>query len=88
MNAIRKHFKQFQNAFPNVYSVVVGAAVILFVRGVIGFADLFLFPIMVYTEAQFMQALLSYSTSITIGLFILYANDFKLNEIYKEKKLF
>jgi hypothetical protein len=88
MNAIRKQLKRFQNTYPNLYSIMMGAAVILFVRGVIGFADLYLFPIVEYTEAQYIQAVLSYSSSLVIGLFILYANDFKLNEINKEKSLF
>jgi hypothetical protein len=74
MDLLRKKFKGFRRRFPNLYSIVIGAAVVLFVRGVIGLADLFLFP---------SYEVLSYGVSIAIGLAILYLNDFKLKELEK-----
>ena len=72
MNAIRKQFKKFRHSHSNLYSVIVGAAIILFWRGVWILADIFLFP---------NDMLLSASVSLLAGLFILYVNDFKLKEI-------
>lgn len=72
MNAIRKQFKKFRFSHPNLYSAVVGVAIILFWRGVWILADIFLFP---------NDMLLSAAISLIAGLFILYVNDFKLKEI-------
>lgn len=72
MEILRKKMKSFRRRFPNLYSVVMGASFILFVRGVIGFSDLYLFPNMLPA---------SYGLSIALGLFILYLNDFKLKEL-------
>ena len=72
MEMLRKKIKGLRRRFPNLYSVVMGASFILFVRGIIGFADIFLFPNMLP---------LSYGISIALGLFILYLNDFKLKEL-------
>jgi hypothetical protein len=89
MNTIRGYLRDFKKTSPNIYAVMMASAVILFVRGVIGFADIFIFPLQEITRELYVQSVLSYGTSIVIGLFILYANDFKLEEISKEnRKLF
>ena len=72
MNAFRKQFKKFRVSHPNLYSVVIGASIILFWRGIWMLADMFLFP---------NDILLSATVSLLVGLSILYVNDFKLKEI-------
>lgn len=72
MKYLRKKFKGFRKSFPNLYSIAMGTAVVLFVRGVIGFADIFIFP---------GSEILSYGVSIALGLSLLYLNDFRLKEL-------
>ena len=72
MNAVRKQFKKFKVSHPNLYSVVIGASIILFWRGIWILADMFLFP---------NDMLLSATVCLLVGLFILYINDFNLKEI-------
>lgn len=72
MDILRVKFKMFRKRYPNSYSIVIGAALVLFVRGVIGLSDLFLFP---------GSLELSYAASVILGLFLLYLNDFKLKEL-------
>ena len=75
MNTLRRLFKEFSRKHPNLYSIVIGVSVVLFVRGVLGFADLYLFP---------GHLPLSFGVSIAIGLALLYMNDFKLKEIEQQ----
>lgn len=86
MKKIRGYVKAFKKNNPNVYAVIVGSAVVLFVRGVYGFADIFIFPLEEITREEYVRAVLSYGTSLTVSLFILYANDFKLEEISKDDR--
>ncbi|MCK5590915.1 MAG: hypothetical protein KAI72_03065 [Candidatus Pacebacteria bacterium] len=72
MNAFRQQFKKFRVSHPNLYSVVIGVSIMLFWRGTWILADEFIFP---------NNLLLSAVVSLTVGLFILYVNDFKLKEI-------
>jgi len=68
----RKIFKRFKKGYPNLYSIIIGLAIIMFWRGLWGLMDLYLFP-----NNQF----LSYFSAALIGLFLLYINDFRLREL-------
>lgn len=65
-------FKNFKKNHPNLYSIVIGAAIIMFWRGLWGLMDLYLFP---------GNPALSFITSAAVGLLLLWVNDFRLKEI-------
>lgn len=65
-------FQRIKKHHPNWYSIIVGAAIVMYWRGLWGLMDTYLFP---------GNEVLSYSASIVIGLLLLLANDFKLTEI-------
>jgi hypothetical protein len=60
---------------PNIYSILISIAFILYLRGLLGMMDLLIFP---------GDKFLSYSVSIVLGLLFLFLNDFKLKEIERE----
>lgn len=64
--------KALKRTHKNYYSFVIGAAIILYWRGIWGLFDAYFFP---------GNDLLSYGLSLFIGLFILWFNDKRLNEI-------
>ena len=66
--------QRLRKRFPNIYSILISVALILYLRGLLGIMDLFIFP---------HDKLLSYSVSIVLGLLFLFLNDFKLKEIEK-----
>lgn len=65
-------FKKFKINHPNLYSIVIGASIIMFWRGLWGLMDLYVFP---------NNEVLSYSITALIGLALLFLNDFRLKEI-------
>ena len=60
---------------PNIYSILISIAFILYLRGLLGMMDLLIFP---------GDKFLSYSVSIELGLLFLFLNDFRLKEIERE----
>lgn len=56
----------------NIYAIIFGTAIVLYWRGVWGLMDTYLFPD---------NHVLSYAVSFVSGLFLLFINDFKLDEI-------
>ncbi|MGE3278793.1 MAG: hypothetical protein AB7J40_03280 [Candidatus Altimarinota bacterium] len=65
-------FKHHKHKNPFTYHLLTGLGIIIFWRGVWGLVDLYLFP---------GNLPLSFTFSIFIGLMIVYANDFSLDEI-------
>jgi len=65
-------YKNFKKNHPNIYSIIIGAAIIMFWRGLWGLMDLYLFP---------ENPTLSFSASALLGLLLLWSNDFRLKEI-------
>ena len=56
----------------NLYSLIIGLAILLYWRGLWGLMDVYLFP---------NNELISYIVSIVVGLALLFFNDFRLREI-------
>ncbi len=67
--------QRLRKRFPNIYSILISIAFILYLRGLLGIMDLLVFP---------GDKFLSYSVSIVLGLLFLFLNDFKLKEIERE----
>ena len=67
--------QRLRKRFPNIYSILISFAFILYLRGLLGIMDLLVFP---------GDKFLSYSVSIVLGLLFLFLNDFKLKEIERE----
>ncbi len=67
--------QKLRKRFPNIYAILISIAFILYLRGLLGIMDLFIFP---------NDKFLSYSASIVFGLLFLFMNDFKLKEIEQE----
>ena len=65
-------FKKIKKNHPNIYSIIIGASIIMFWRGLWGLMDLYVFPC---------NEMLSYVTTAVIGLLLLFLNDFRLKEI-------
>jgi hypothetical protein len=65
-------FKQLKQKHPNLNSVIIGTAIIMFWRGLWGLMDLYLFP---------NNEVMSYIVSVLLGLFLLFINDLRLKEI-------
>ena len=65
-------FKYHKKKNPFVYHLITGAGIVVFWRGVWGLLDLYLFP---------GNPLMSFITSIMIGLIILFLNDFSISEL-------
>ena len=57
---------------PALRSIIIGASIIMFWRGLWGLMDLYIFP---------ENEILSYVIPAIIGLLILFLNDFRLTEI-------
>ncbi len=64
--------RRIRNTYHNGYVVIVAVAIVMFWYGMFGLLETFLFP---DNEA------LSYSVALGIGLFVLFVNDFKLDEL-------
>ena len=65
-------FRKMKKIHPNINAIIIGLSIVIFWRGAWGLMDLYLFP---------GNETLSYITSIILGLFLLFINDFKLKEI-------
>lgn len=68
------YFAKIKKTHPNYYSLIIGASLIMFWRGLWGLMDLYLFP---------SNFFLSHFTAVVLGLFLLWINDFRLKEIEK-----
>jgi hypothetical protein len=69
---MRKSLRKLRKTYHNGYVVLVAVAVVMFWYGMLGFLDTFLFPD---------NKAVSYTIALTIGLFVLFVNDFKLDEL-------
>lgn len=69
---MRKSLRKLRKTYHNGYVVVIAAAIIMFWHGMFGLLDMFLFP---------GNELLRHVVSVSIGLFVLFVNDFKLDEL-------
>ncbi|HAR99705.1 MAG: hypothetical protein US57_C0003G0011 [Candidatus Moranbacteria bacterium GW2011_GWC2_37_73] len=67
-------FKHHKKKNPFLYHLISGIGLIIFWRGIWGIMDLYLFP---------GNPTLSHSFAITLGLVILYFNDFSISELIK-----
>ncbi|HBI33643.1 MAG TPA: hypothetical protein DEA43_03430 [Candidatus Moranbacteria bacterium] len=67
-------FKHHKKKNPFLYHLISGIGLIIFWRGIWGLMDVYLFP---------GNPTLSHSIAITLGLVILYFNDFSISELIK-----
>lgn len=64
--------KILKRSHRNLYSIILGTAIVLYWRGIWGIFDLYFFP---------NNELLSYVLSAILGIFLLWINDSRLKEI-------
>ena len=69
---MRKTLRKIRNVYHNGYVVIVAVAIVMFWYGMFGLLETFLFPD---------NKVLSYGVALGIGLFVLFVNDFKLDEL-------
>ncbi len=69
---MRKSLRKLRKTYHNGYVVVVATAIVMFWYGMLGLLETFLFPD---------NRVLSYGVALCIGLFVLFVNDFKLDEL-------
>ncbi|PID52322.1 MAG: hypothetical protein CR972_02495 [Candidatus Moraniibacteriota bacterium] len=69
---MRKSLRKLRKTYHNGYVVVVAVAIVMFWYGMLGILETFLFP---------NNKVLSYAIALTLGLFVLFVNDFKLDEL-------
>ena len=69
---MRKTLRKIRQTYHNGYVVIVAVAIVMFWYGMFGLLETFLFP---------ENRLLSYVVALGIGLFVLFVNDFKLDEL-------
>jgi hypothetical protein len=65
-------FKQKSRISRFTYNLVTGLAIVVFWRGAWGLLDLYLFPA---------NEVMSYTSSVILGVALLYLNDFSLSEL-------
>jgi len=69
---MRKTLRRIRRVYHNGYVVIIATAIIMFWWGMFGLLDTFLLP-----QHEF----LSHAGALVIGLFILFVNDFRLDEL-------
>ena len=69
---MRKTLRRIRSVYHNGYVVIVAIAIVMFWYGMFGILETFLFPD---------NKVLSYLVALFIGLFVLFVNDFKLDEL-------
>lgn len=69
---MRKTLRKIRSTYHNGYVVIIAIAIIMFWYGMFGLLNTFLFPD---------NKVLSYSVALCVGLFVLFVNDFKLDEL-------
>jgi hypothetical protein len=69
---MRKTLRKLRRTYHNGYVVVVATAVVMFWHGMFGLLDTYFFP---------GNPILGYVLALAIGLFVLFVNDFRLDEL-------
>lgn len=69
---MRKTLRKLRKTYHNGYVIVVATAVVMFWHGMFGLLDTYLFPHM---------PVVGYVVALSIGLFVLFVNDFRLDEL-------
>lgn len=69
---MRKTLRKLRKTYHNGYVVIVATAVVMFWYGMFGLLENFLFP---------GNEILSSVVALGVGLFVLFVNDFQLDEL-------
>jgi hypothetical protein len=69
---MRKTLRKIRQRYHNGYVIIIATAIIMFWWGMFGILETFLFPD---------NEVLAYFISLFAGLFIMFVNDFRLDEL-------